>query len=136
MQRITVGALGAVELTIGASGNPYYGLMDGFRLMGVFMSEDFERTMPGNLEVLFPKIPLRIAFYDGGLDPDLHSDDQIIRIRDLSSPEDPAIRLTIGMFGTISADYEQPGTGGPDASGTTPDGKKRSSSDGAAGEGK
>ncbi len=136
VQRITVGALGAVELTIGASGNPYYGLMDGFRLMGVFMSEDFERTMPGDLEVLFPKIPLRIAFYDGGLDPDLHSDDQIIRIRDLSNPEDPAIRLTIGMFGTISADYEQPGGGGPPTPGITPDGKKRSSSDGSAGEGK
>lgn len=131
--KIAVGERGAVPLTIGASSNAYHGLMDSFRLSGVFRSEEFERRMPGDLEVLYPRIPLRIAFYNGGLDPDIHSSDQIIRLRDLGNPEDPAIRLTVGMYGTISSDFETPGQGsGPEAGA----GRKPSSSDGAAEEGK
>ncbi|MDA1194621.1 MAG: hypothetical protein O2894_05495 [Planctomycetota bacterium] len=106
VHRIDIGERGAVPLSISAAGNGYVGLMDSFRLLGVFLSEEFERQVPGDLEVIEPKLPLRVAFYDGGLDPDVHSGDQIIRIRDLTNPEDPAIRLTIGMYGTISSDYE------------------------------
>ena len=126
--RIAVGERGAVELTIGAPSNAYYGLMDSFRLLGVFQSEEFERKLPGELAVLQPKIPLRIAFYNGGLDPDIHSADQIIRIRDRRSPNDPAVRLTVGMFGTVTSDFETP------SQGAVPE-RVPSSSDGAAGGG-
>ena len=134
VMRIATGERGAVALEIGGSGNGYYGLMDGFRLMGVFQSEEFERRLPGDLEVLYPRIPLRIAFYNGDLDPDIHSGDQMIRIKDLGNPDDPAIRLTIGMYGTIASDFEDPVTGGGPGD-NTPGGLKPSSSDGGAKEG-
>ena len=35
--------------------------------------------------------PRAFAFYNGGLDPDIHSGDQMIRIKDLGNPDDPAI---------------------------------------------
>lgn len=113
VMRIAVGERGAVPLTIGGSGNGYYGLMDGFRILGVFRSQDFERQLPGDLEVIEPKLPLRVAFYNGGLDPDVHSGDQIIRLRDLGNLADPALRLSIGMYGTISAAFERT-TSAPD----------------------
>lgn len=124
--RIVPGASGGVPLSISSSGNAYHGLMDGFRLLGVFQSEEFERRLPGDLEVLYPQVPLRIAFYNGGLDPDIHSGDQIIRIRDLASPDDPDLRLTIGMYGTIAATVESPTAGGGPTNDTpdTPDGAK------------
>ncbi len=133
VHKIVVGPRGAIPLTISAPGSPYSGLMDGFRILGVFQSEDLERILPGELEVLFPTVPLRIAFFNGGLDPDLHSGDQIIRIRDARNPADPAMRLTVGMYGTISSELEQPGTGGPEsAKPGDSTGKKRSSSDDGA----
>ena len=132
--KIAVGERGALPLSIGSPNNAYHGLMDSFRLLGVFRSEEFERRLPGDLEVLYPRIPLRIAFYNGGLDPDIHSGDQIIRLRDLGNPEDPAIRLTIGMYGTIESVFESPTAGGGPEAGSG-SGRKPSSSDDGAKEG-
>ncbi len=115
VQRIAVPPSGLVALTISGNTSPYRGRMDSFRLMGVFRSEELERDLPGPLEVMFPALPLRIVFRNGGLDPDVHSGDQIIRLRDTANPSDPPLRLTMGMYGTVSAVYEQPGATGPDA---------------------
>lgn len=114
VRRIAVPGDGALPLTISSSERPYYGQIDGFRLMGVFRSEELERDLPGTLQVVYPGLPLRIAFANGGLDPDVHNGDLMIRLVDTSSPEDPALRLTLGMDGKVASFYEKPGQGGPD----------------------
>jgi len=115
LHRLVVPVTGLVALSISSAQSPYRGLMDSFRLMGVFRSDDLERDLPGSLEVIYPAIPLRMVFRNGGLDPDEHSSDQIIRLLDTRNPDDPPLRLTIGMYGTISSFMERPGQGGPDA---------------------
>jgi prepilin-type N-terminal cleavage/methylation domain-containing protein len=114
VQRIAMPRRGAVALTISSDQSPYFGLMDSFHLGGIFRSDELERILPGDLQVLYPRLPLRIVFHDGGLDPDTHSGDQLVRIRDRRNPDDPPLRLTIGMFGAITCDFEKPGQGGPD----------------------
>ena len=48
-----------------------------------------------------------------------------VRFRDRSTPEDPPLRLTVGMYGTVGAYYEKPGEGGPEAvAPTTPAGRR------------
>ncbi len=118
VQRIAIPPNGAVALTIGSGDRPYKGDMDALQLRGVFRSDELERDLPGQAdtyEVLYPTLPLRIVFANGALDPDVHNTDQIIRIRDLSEPDDPPLRLTVGMFGVVSSVYEQPGSTGPRA---------------------
>ena len=115
VHRLVVPTTGLVGLSISSAQSPYRGLMDSFRLMGVFRSEDLERDLPGSLEVIYPAIPLRIVFRNGGLDPDEHSGDQMIRLLDTREPDDAPLRLTMGMYGTVSAFFERPGQGGPDA---------------------
>lgn len=115
VNRIVVPPTGLVGVTISSPKAPYRGHMDSFRLMGVFRSEELERDLPGPLEVIYPTIPLRIVFRNGGLDPDEHSGDQMIRLMDTRNPDDPPLRLTLGMYGTITSVFEQPGQDGPDA---------------------
>ena len=132
VHRIAVPREGAVGLSLSSGQRPYYGLMDSVRLMGVFQSEELERTLPGSLEVLYPPIPMRIVFFNGALDPDEHDGDQIVRIRDLRNLNDPPLRLTIGMYGAISSVFEAPGSAGPDE----PNPRRRTGSAGAAPEDK
>jgi hypothetical protein len=122
VQRIAVPDTGVVALTISSGERPYRGVMDGLHLRGVFRSEELERDLPGPLEAIYPALPVRIVFSNGGLDPDVHNLDQVLRFRDTSTPEDPPLRLTIGMYGTVGAYYEKPGEGGPEGAGppTTP----------------
>jgi len=114
VQRMAVPPSGLVGLTISSNTTPYHGLMDSFRLMGVFRSQDLERDLPGSLKVIYPALPLRIVFHNGTLDPDVHSGDQMIRIKDMRNLDEPPMRLTMGMYGTVTAVIEQPGQGGPD----------------------
>ena len=114
VRRIVVPGDGALPLTISSGERPFQGQIDGFRLMGVFRSQELERDLPGTLEVIYPSLPLRIAFANGGLDPDVHNGDLMIRLLDTSHPEDPPLRLTLGMDGKVSSFYEKPGQGGPD----------------------
>jgi hypothetical protein len=125
VQRIAVPGDGTLPLTIGSGERPYHGEMDCFRLLGVFRSEELERDLPGTLEVIYPALPMRIAFANGALDPDVHNSDLIVRIIDTSTPDDPALRLTIGMYGKVAAFFEKPGEGGPDARNPRLAGKKR-----------
>jgi prepilin-type N-terminal cleavage/methylation domain-containing protein len=116
--RIVVPETGVVPVSISSGDHPFYGEMDALHLSGVFRSEELERDLPGAVdtyEVLYPALPVRIEFANGALDPDVHNGDQVIRILDRSNPEDPPLRLTIGMYGVVSADYEQPGEVGPEA---------------------
>ncbi len=115
VHRIHVPSSGLLPVTISSTRVPYRGLMDSFRLMGVFRSEELERDLPGPLEVLYPRIPMRVVFRNGALDPDEHSSDQMIRLKDTRNPQDPPLRLTMGMFGTITSVFEKPGQSGPDA---------------------
>ncbi len=131
VQRIVVPPSGLAGVTISSPTAPYRGHMDSFRLMGVFRSEELERDLPGPLEVIYPTIPLRVVFRNGGLDPDEHSGDQIIRLLDTRNPDDPPLRLTMGMYGTVSSVFEQPGEGGPDARNP----RTRQSTDASEGEG-
>ena len=115
LKRIDVPGDGVLPLTISSDTSPYHGQMDAFRLMGVFRSEELERDLPGDLEVIYPSLPLRVAFANGALDPDVHNRDLIIRIGDRANPDDPPLRLTIGMYGKVASFFEKPGEGGPDA---------------------
>ena len=115
VRRIDVPADGVLPLTISSGQRPFYGELDAVRLMGVFRSEELERDLPGDLEVIYPALPLRIAFANGALDPDVHNRDLIIRIADKANPEDPPLRLTLGMYGKVASFMEKPGEGGPDA---------------------
>jgi len=114
VKRIDVPGDGALALTISSSERPFHGAIDGFRLMGVFRSEELERDLPGELEVIYPALPLRMAFANGGLDPDVHSSDLMVRLIDKRNPDDPPLRLTVGMSGKVSSFIEKPGQGGPD----------------------
>ena len=115
VRRIALPAGGVVPLTISSGERPFRGLMDGFRLMGVFRSEELERDLPGTLEVIWPTLPLRVAYANGALDPDVHNSDLMIRLIDKSNPDDPPLRLTLGMYGKVSAFFEKADEGGPDA---------------------
>jgi hypothetical protein len=109
-RRIAVGESGALAFSISSAHAEFFGDMDGFQFRGVFRSQELEREIPGALEVITPPekdLPVKIVFANGALDPDLYDEDQVLRFRDLGNPQDKPLRLTLGMYGTVSSEYEK-----------------------------
>jgi hypothetical protein len=102
-QRLAVPEGGAVRLFVSTPDASFSGRMDSLVLGGVFRASDVERELRG-LEVLRPKLPLRVTFLNGRLDPALHADDVIVVLREAAAPNAPAVRLRMGLHGTIEDD--------------------------------
>ena len=103
VRRIAVPAGGAVSLSISEPNAPFEGLLDNLVLSGVFRTQDTERDLYG-LELLRPRLPVRVVYRNGRLDPQEHADDVVLVFGEAANPTGPAWEVRLGLHGTVGAD--------------------------------
>ncbi len=99
-KRIAVPEGGAVELTISDAFSSYVGLMDSLVLGGVFRSDETERELMG-LELVRPRLPVRVIYRNGRLDPDEHGGDVVLLLQNTADPDGPQLEVRFGLYGTV-----------------------------------
>jgi prepilin-type N-terminal cleavage/methylation domain-containing protein len=96
---------GAVELFLSDMSHPFLGAMDEVVLGGVFRSSDTDRIigdMNGGFELLRPRLPVRVFWRNGRLDPDEHSGDVVLLFKEQGGKRGaPLLEFRIGLYGTI-----------------------------------
>ena len=113
LRTIAIPARGAAKLFISDGSASFEGLIDSLKLRGVYRSDEMQRDLPADLELLGAKLPVRVVYLNGRLDPDVHQGDVVLhfRLRDErldADPQDLPIELRLGMNGTIETKLAQP----------------------------
>jgi hypothetical protein len=111
-RRLHVPPEGAIALSVSSTAQPYIGKMDGLIVRGVFRLRDDRNLLPEgvSIEVLQPAkqpLPYRLHYVNGRLDPERHSEDVKLALRDASRPDDRPLVFTAGRHGSIGADFER-----------------------------
>jgi prepilin-type N-terminal cleavage/methylation domain-containing protein len=109
-RRLVVPEGGVVHLTVSAPTSGFVGSMDMLNLGGVFRSSDVEREISG-LILERPRLPVRVVFQNGRLDPLEHPEDVLLVFREEANPNGPRLELRLGRFGTVEALLAAPGAG-------------------------
>jgi len=104
MRQIVVPEGGVVTLSIGGTNTPYSGLMDTLVLGGVFRSADAERELFG-LDVVRRKLPIRVVYRNGRLDPARHPGDVVLLLQEESNQGGPLLEFRLGMYGTVDEGF-------------------------------
>jgi hypothetical protein len=104
-RRLAVPEGGAVTLTLGAPQGGYVGLMDSLQLSGVFRAAELERDLPG-VRIHQPKLPWRLVYRNGRLDPEVHASDEVVVLREESNAAGPGIEFRFGLHGAIDVGVE------------------------------
>jgi prepilin-type N-terminal cleavage/methylation domain-containing protein len=99
-------ASGLVSMSISSAGRSYVGLMDTFRLRGVFRSSEMQRDLPEALIMMSPAPPVRLVFENGALDPEVHARGVVMRFTDTQKPDDLPLSVIVGMNGAVESRQE------------------------------
>lgn len=100
LKRLVVPGGGAVKLVLGDVSSGFTGLMDTLVLGGVFRSSDNERRLVG-LKVLRPRLPIRVVYSNGRLDPEVHTTDVVLHLQDEMNPDGALLQFRLGLYGTV-----------------------------------
>lgn len=100
-KRIAIPEGGVVRLVLSDGATPYVGRMDELVLGGVFRSAENQRELRG-LKVLRPRVPLRVTYRNGRLDPDEHAADVVLLLQEVGGRAQGAtFELRLGLHGTV-----------------------------------
>lgn len=97
-RRIMIPDTGAVGIVIG---DGYRGLMDQLLVHGVFRARELEEVMPDRLVLRRPAMPVRIEYYNGRLDPEIHSGDVYLVFEDIGLDGALPLVVRLGQHGTV-----------------------------------
>jgi hypothetical protein len=82
-KRFLVPTSGVARLTASATQAPFAGRMDTLQVSGIFRGQDDVREL-ANVKVLARRLPLVLHFANGRLDPNVHSQDEYVRVQALA----------------------------------------------------
>jgi prepilin-type N-terminal cleavage/methylation domain-containing protein len=99
-KRIAVPEGGTVPLTLSSANAPFTGRMDSLVFGGVFRSAELERELLG-VKLVSPKLPVRVVFANGRLDPSEHAADVVLVLAEEANLGGPRVELRLGLHGAI-----------------------------------
>jgi prepilin-type N-terminal cleavage/methylation domain-containing protein len=111
-RRIFVPPSGSAKVLISSPSLPFVGWIDAFVLEGMFRSSDFSRPLFRGLKVTGVKLPFRVEYVNGRMDPERHKATETIRLLDAANPGERPWLITLGLDGEITSRADQPPTGG------------------------
>jgi prepilin-type N-terminal cleavage/methylation domain-containing protein len=99
-QRMTPTPNAVASITLSAPDAPYVGLVDALEVTGVFRSADDERVL-ADVDVVTPRLPLRVVYANGRLDPGRHLSDVTILLASPRDADGAGYEVRLGLYGDI-----------------------------------
>ena len=105
-QRLYVPPDGVAHLTLSTSESPFLGLVDTLNVSGIFRTDEDVRLLPMGVELLRERLPVRLVFANGRLDPTVHNRDRELRLQGPADKESGGYTVVrFGLYGNIPPPY-------------------------------